>query len=193
MSIQLAALAGVLVAGLAAIALIVVLGWRAKSPIVFRPLIRLQRAVINPRQMRSAGQPGASTAVIRHRGRASGRALETPVGVVAMDDGFVIALVYGPRTHWVRNVLASGSATIVHEGQTYQVDRPEIVPMQAVVARFAAGDQRGFRMLGVDQALRVRRVEPDWAEARATRTPQGDGATGPSTPTVLAVAVRHAG
>jgi deazaflavin-dependent oxidoreductase (nitroreductase family) len=126
---------------------------------VLRPLIRLQRAVINPRQMRSAGQPGAYAAVIRHRGRTSGRPYETPVGAVAVDDGFVIALVYGSRTQWLRNVLANGSATIVHEGRAYAVDQPEVVPMQEVATHFAAGDQRGFRWLGVDEALRVRRVE----------------------------------
>ena len=77
---------------------------------------------------------------------------------MAADDGFVIALVYGSRTNWLRNVLASGSATIVHEGHTYAVDQPEVVPMQAVASRFTAGDQRGFRLLGVDQALRLHRA-----------------------------------
>ena len=191
MSMQLATIAGALFVGLVAIALIVVLGWRAKSPIVFRPLIRLQRAIINPRQMRSAGQPGASTAVIRHRGRTSGRVFETPVSVVATDDGFVIALVYGSRTQWLRNVLANGSATIEHEGQSFQVDQPEIVPMQAVAARFAAGDQRGFRWLRVDQALRVRRVERRDAGERFTDAGRSDGATGPSVDAARSMGAQH--
>jgi deazaflavin-dependent oxidoreductase (nitroreductase family) len=160
MLIQLAALAGALVLGLVAIALVYVLGMRTRSPLVHKPLIRLQRAIINPRQMRSAGTPGAYASVIRHRGRTSGRPYETPVGAVAAGDGFVIGLVYGSRANWCQNVLASGSATIVHEGQTYQVDRPEVVSMQTVATHFTAGDQRGFRRFAVDQALRVRRVEP---------------------------------
>ena len=142
MLIQLATLAGVLFVGLVAIALVYVAGDAGEVPARARALIRLQRAIINPQQMRSAGTPGAYAAVIRHRGRTSGRPYETPVGVVAADDGFVIALVYGSRTNWLQNVLASGSATIVHEGQTYEVDQPEIIPMQAVAARFTAGDQR---------------------------------------------------
>jgi len=158
MVMQLAAFAGALFVGLAAIALVYVLGMRAKSPLVQAPLIRLQRAIINPRQMRSAGTPGAYASVIRHRGRVSGRPYETPVGAVPAADGFVIGLVYGSRTQWCQNVLASGSATIVHEGQTHQVDQPEIVSMQAVATHFTAGDQRGFRRLAVDEALRVRRV-----------------------------------
>ncbi len=157
---RLAILGVILAIGLGAIGLVVLVGMRAKSPLVLRPLVLLQRAVINPRQMRSAGSPGAYASVIRHRGRISGRAYETPVDAVPTDDGFVIALVYGSRTSWLRNVLASGSATIVHEGQAYEVDRPEVVPMRSVEARFAAGDRRGFRWLAVDEALRVRRIEP---------------------------------
>ena len=160
MSMHLATLAGALLLGLGAIALVFVLGMRTKSPLVLRPLIRMQRAILNPRQMRSAGTPGAYAAVIRHRGRVSGRPYETPVGVVSADDGFVIALPYGSRSSWLRNVLARGSATIVHDGQTYQVDHPEIVPMRTVEARFTAADQRSFRWFAVDQALRVRRVQP---------------------------------
>jgi deazaflavin-dependent oxidoreductase (nitroreductase family) len=158
MLMQLTTLAGALFVGLVAIALVFLLGMRAKSPLVLNPLIRLQRAILNPRQMRSAGTPGAYASVIRHRGRISGRPYETPVGAVAADDGFVIALPYGSRANWVQNVLASGSATIVHEGQTHQVDQPEVVPMRAVEVRFTAGDQRSFRWLAVDRALRIRRV-----------------------------------
>jgi deazaflavin-dependent oxidoreductase (nitroreductase family) len=160
MSMQPFTLVGVLILGLGAIALVYLLGMRSKSPLVLGPLIRLQRAVINPRQMASAGTPGAYAAVIRHRGRISGRPYETPVGAVETDDGFLVAIVYGSRTNWLRNVLTAGTATIVHEGHTYAVDEPEIVPMRSVQAHFPAGDQRGFRWLGTDQALRVRRVAP---------------------------------
>ncbi len=165
---QIVALVGVLVLGLASIGIVLLLGMRAKSPWVLDPLIRLQRAFINPRQMRSAGKPGASAAVIRHRGRVSGRPYETPVGAVAAGDGFVIALPYGSRASWLRNVLASGSATLLHEGRTYSVDRPEIVPMRAVETSFTASDQRSQRLFGVDECLRVRRVEPGEAGDRLT-------------------------
>jgi deazaflavin-dependent oxidoreductase (nitroreductase family) len=192
MLMQVAILVGALFLGVVAIALVYVLGMRAKSRFVLSPLIRLQRTIINPKQMRSAGTPGAYASVIRHRGRTSGRPYETPVGVVAADDGFLIALMYGSRTQWLQNVLASGSATIVHEGRTYQVDRPEIVPMQAVAARFTAGDQQGFRLLRVDQALRVRRVEPAGAGAEATGAARGEGARGPSVDTTRSMEARNA-
>jgi len=193
MLMQLATLAGALFVGLVAIALVFVLGMREKSPLVLGPLIRLQRAIINPRQMRSAGTPGASASVIRHRGRISGRPYDTPVGAVATDDGFVIALPYGSRANWLQNVLANGSATIVHEGHTYQVDQPEIVPMRAVESQFTAGDQRGFHWMAVDQALRVRRVELEGGGERSTDAARGEGAKGPSVDTTRSLGAQHVG
>jgi len=175
MLMQLATLAGALIVGVVLIAIVYVLGMRAKSPLVLKPLIRLQRAIINPRQLQSAGTPGAYASVIRHRGRVSGRAYETPVGAVPVADGFLIGLVYGSRTNWLQNVLASGSATITHEGHTYAVDQPQIVPMRAVAGQFTAGDQQGFRWLAVDRALRVRLVEPATA-GEGLDDPAGDEA-----------------
>ncbi len=169
---QLATLVGILILGLVAIALAFIVGWRAKSPLVLKPFIRLQRSIINPRQMRSAGSHGAYAAVIRHRGRISGRPYETPVDALAVDGGFVIALVYGSRTNWLQNVLAAGSATIVHEGTTYMVDQPELVPMELVQSHFPASDRRFFRWLATDQALRIRRVQLAQAGERAAGAPR---------------------
>lgn len=157
---QVMVLAGAVLVVIGCLGAAYVFGMRWRSSLVIGPLVRLQRAVINPRQLRSAGKPGAYASIIRHVGRTSGKPYETPVGVVATGDGFLIGLVYGSGTNWVRNVLASGCATIVHEGRTYAVDRPEMIPMQTVAAQFPASDQRGFRFLGVDQALRLHGVGP---------------------------------
>jgi deazaflavin-dependent oxidoreductase (nitroreductase family) len=150
---------------LTAIGSLFLLGMRRKSPLVLGPVIWISRRVLNPLQMRSAGKPGAYASIIRHRGRASGRAYETPVGVIPTDDGFVIALPYGTRTSWLRNVLASGSAMVVHEGHLYQVDQPEVVPMHDAEHYFSPGDQRSHRGFGVDRCLMLRRVGPEAAPA----------------------------
>jgi deazaflavin-dependent oxidoreductase (nitroreductase family) len=149
---------GVLLA-LVATGVVFVVGMRTKSPVVLDTVRRTSRAM-KPLALKSAGTPGAYASVIRHVGRTTGRAYETPVGAVAIDDGFVIALPYGPNTDWLKNVLASGSAIIVDEGNTYDVDRPELVPMAAAGAYFSPQDQRAHRMFGVDQCLRVRRLGP---------------------------------
>ncbi len=102
-------------------------GMRSKSPPVLNAVRRFNRSVSNPRQMATAGSPGAYASVIRHVGRTSGREYETPIGAIATEDGFVVALPYGANADWLKNLLASGSASIVNEGSTYRVDQPEVV------------------------------------------------------------------
>jgi len=147
-----------------------VLGMRAKSRLVRRAMIRFTRTVMNPMQMKSAGKPGAYAAVIRNRGRVSGKEYQTPVGAVVSGDGFVIALPYGTQSNWVRNVLAAGSATLVHEGHTYAVDQPQIIPMAGVEGCFSETDQRAQAMMRVDQCLQLHKVE-ELAAAPASLEP----------------------
>lgn len=151
-----------------------VVGMRRKSRVVLGPMIAFQRALMNPMQMRTAGTPAAYAGIVRHRGRTSGRDYATPVGIVPVDDGFVIALVYGTRTNWLRNVLAAGSATIDHEGRTYLVDRPEVVRITDVIDRFPASDRRGFRLLRVEDALHLRHAGGDTQVAPLPVGPAAD-------------------
>ncbi len=131
------------------------LGMRNKQSVVVRTQRRVNRAVLNPRQLASAGKPGAYASVVRHTGRSSGHLYETPVGAVRTEDGFVVALVYGSDADWVKNVLASGSASIVHEGSELAVDQPEVVPLERVADAFSAADRRNMRVFGVRECLRV--------------------------------------
>jgi deazaflavin-dependent oxidoreductase (nitroreductase family) len=157
---SIAKLVGGLALALGAIGIVFVIGMRTKSPLVLDAVRKTGRAM-KPLALKSAGTPGAYASVIRHVGRTTGRPYETPVQAVATDDGFVIALPYGPNTDWLKNVLASGSATIVDEGNTYGVDRPEIVPIAEAGPYFPPQDQRTHRLFGVAQCLRVQRVELD--------------------------------
>jgi deazaflavin-dependent oxidoreductase (nitroreductase family) len=152
----------VVLLGLVGVMVTFVVGMRAKSPAVLNTVRRTSRAM-KPLVMRSAGTPGATASVIRHVGRVTGRPFETPVGAVAIDDAFVIALPYGSNTDWLKNVLASGSAVIIDHGSTYEVDRPEVVPLEEEELSFSQADQRAHRLFGVEHCLRVRRLTPDQA------------------------------
>lgn len=55
--------------------------------------------------------------VIIHRGRRSGRVYDTPVNVFRSIDGYVVALTYGARADWVRNVLAAGICDLITQGR----------------------------------------------------------------------------
>ena len=155
-----AKLVGALLFVVAAIGIVFMVGMRTKSPRVLKVIRRIQRTT-KPLALKGAGAPGAYASVIRHVGRTTGRRYETPVVAVPTDDGFVIALPYGLNTDWLKNVLASGSAVIVDEGTTYQVDEPKIVPTAAAAPLFPRENQRTHRLFGVDECLRVRRAEPN--------------------------------
>ncbi len=128
----------------------------------WRPVVDLQRrinrAVVNPRQLRSAGTPGAYAGAIHHVGRHSGREYTTPMVPYPTDDGFVVVLPYGPRSDWVRNVLAAGRATIDHEGSSYEVVEPEVVPIGDAPVVFPPSDDRGNRVIGVSECLVLNRA-----------------------------------
>jgi hypothetical protein len=149
------------VVSFAVLATVFLLGMRTKTPAVVDRVRRFNRAVTNPRVLRSAGQPGASAARIRHVGRVTGRSYDTPVGPFAVGDFFVIALPYGPRADWVRNVMATGSAILVHEGRTVPIHEPEVVSVAEVLAGLPPSEQRTLRLFGVTECLRVRSAPVD--------------------------------
>lgn len=133
-----------------------VVGMRNNDPRLQDRVRRFNRDVTNPRQMHTAGTPGAYASIVRHRGRTTGREYETPVVAVPTDDGFVFALPYGrERTDWLKNVLAAGRAVVVHEGATFTVDRPELLTAAQANPYFPPGEQRMQRAFGVDDFLRV--------------------------------------
>ena len=149
------ALAATLV-GVGAVSLtLLVAGMRWKLPAVLDIVRRLNRSLTNPRVMRTAGTDATQTSVIAHTGRTSGRVYETPVDTIPAKTGFLIALPYGTRADWVRNVLASGSATVVTRGERVDVDRPSIVATADVEGQIPAKTLRTLRLFGVNQCLHL--------------------------------------
>lgn len=66
-------------------------------------------------------------AIIRYRGRRSGRLYRTPMNVFRRGDMYVFALTYGPEVQWVRNVLAAGRAELEIGRHRVSLDRPEVM------------------------------------------------------------------
>jgi deazaflavin-dependent oxidoreductase (nitroreductase family) len=120
--------------------------------------LRRVTQMTRPIAMRSAGKEQSSTSVVRHVGRRSGRSYETPVVTVEHDNNFLIALPYGQRTDWMKNVLASEKATVVTHGHTYEVDHPQVIPMADATGYFGAKEQKLHKRFAVDTCLRVHRI-----------------------------------
>ena len=152
-------LLGALLIGLVAIAGVIFGGMRVHWPPATEAVRRLTM-FLNKGQS-GAGEPGSSYGQLHHVGRTSGKSYQTPLGIERTEDGFVIAIVYGEKTQWVKNVLAAGTAEVTLEGETYPVDRPEIVPIEEANAYIPERDQRMSSLVGVTEALRLYHAEHD--------------------------------
>jgi hypothetical protein len=70
---------------------------------------------------RSTPIPSCGTSAAGPAGSTT-RCLAYPLG-----DGFVIAVLRGAESHWVRNVMAAGELTLRTKGRDFLVDRPEFI------------------------------------------------------------------
>jgi hypothetical protein len=153
-----------LVLGAAAGALLAILGlvtlaMLTKSPPLLNAVRQFNRVVTNRLVRPLAGKPGAYASIIRHQGRTSGRWYETPIVPFPTDDGFVVTLPYGRGADWVENVLARGSAVLLHEGRTVTIDRPEVATVAQLRDLFPASEQRTHRRFRIEHGLHLHRVE----------------------------------
>ena len=119
---------------------------------VFGPLARL----LNPLVVRLAGSAYLPLwAIVRHRGRRSGRVYATPVAIGHTPDALVVPLPFGPEADWCRNILAAGGCVIRWNGSEHRMIDPEIVE-DAGLPAFAAWERRALSALGIKRFLRMR-------------------------------------
>ena len=148
-----AVILGALLGGCVALLGLLVAGMRWQVGPVVDAVRRMNRSVTNPRVMRSAGTAGTQTSVIEHVGRRSGKTYQTPIDIIETTTRMLIALPYGDRTDWLRNVLDAGSATVVARGERIRVERPAVVATAAVAELIPARTLRTLRLFGVSQCL----------------------------------------
>jgi deazaflavin-dependent oxidoreductase (nitroreductase family) len=99
-------------------------------------------------------------AIVRHRGRRSGREYSTPVAARRIADGFVIPLAFGESADWTRNVLANHGAEIRWKDRTYKVVDPVILQAREVIDVFPAIARPLIRGGAIEGVMRVRDAEP---------------------------------
>jgi deazaflavin-dependent oxidoreductase (nitroreductase family) len=124
---------------------------------VMRPMTK----VLNPVIRKLAGRTHFRMAAqLRHVGRRSGAQYTTPVGVRRSGDTAVIALTFGNRSDWSRNVRAAGGCSIRMAGEDFVATDPRFLsPEEArplVVAAFSRLERASFRLLGIKQFLSLR-------------------------------------
>jgi len=89
---------------------------------------------VNPLLRNVARSSRGPFALLRHVGRRSGKAYEIPIMVWRVEDGFVIALTYGPHVDWLRNLQAANQGSLRWHKQEYVFQRPEFIDERAAMS-----------------------------------------------------------
>lgn len=86
--------------------------------------------------------------ILEYLGRKSGRTYRIPVMRFRRGSEFVLCLVYGPDTEWVKNVLAADGATIRIRRRTTRLVDPTVVvdPDRRLLPRYARPPLRVLRV-----------------------------------------------
>jgi len=116
--------------------------------------------VLNPLMLVAAGRKHWYAGVIEHTGRRSGKNYATPVVIEKVSDGFVIPLPYGTHVDWLRNVQATGRATVRVHGECFNAGEPVIIDAAAASRLLSPRRQREFGRFGIKDYLKMREQSP---------------------------------
>jgi hypothetical protein len=98
--------------------------------------------------------------LVRHVGRTSGREYRNPVSAYPLGDGFVIPILYGAQSQWVRNVMAAGRFALRTKGRDYTLERPEIISAAQALAAFSPWQRGMLRSRKIQDFVWGHRVDP---------------------------------
>jgi len=127
-----------------------------------RRVIRSVARLVNPLVLAIAGRRWMPVVgILRHRGRRSGRTYSTPLGMRPLGGAFVMPRTFGENAAWYRNVLAAGRCVVTYRGREYALVDPEVIDYRAAAPAFPRYERLQFRLLGIDEFLRMRRAPTD--------------------------------
>lgn len=124
-----------------------------------RPVLALVVRLFNPLTPRFAGSRYFPlVALVRHRGRRSGRLYATPTMARPTADGFVVPLTFDEGADWYRNVQAAGGCVIRWRGTEYELVAPEVVDWAAARSAFSPVERLLLPLFGITRYVRLQRA-----------------------------------
>lgn len=86
-------------------------------------IAQVNKRIFNPMELRRGQRP-----VLVHTGRTSGTTYRTPLDAHPVEGGYVFFINYGAgKSDWVKNVMASGEATLVLGDREVALTTPRIL------------------------------------------------------------------
>lgn len=113
-------------------------------------MARVNKRVFNPMEIRKGKRP-----VLIHTGRVSGMSFETPMDAHPVDGGFIVVVMYGTKSDWVRNVLAAGSASLRIGEDLYELSNPTLLGRDDALAQLSEGFKQPPGWLNVSDYLKL--------------------------------------
>lgn len=157
------------------------LAWLVLLPRIFRrnrdllltvgPFKRFLTAY-NDLTRKISGTKRSSWGLVTHVGRRSGRVYQTSLGTYPYRDGFLLPLGYGPHTDWYRNLIAAGMCTLAWKGQTYWLERPELISGPEVMRAWPIGSRLLLQLSGIHDFV--------WLHQSHEQTPASPPLTSPA-------------
>jgi len=90
----------------------------------------------------------------------------TPLGMRPFGDSFVMPRTFGDDAAWYRNVVAAGRCVVTYRGRDYELVDPEVIDYEAAAPAFPRYERLQFRLLGIEEYLRMRRAPAHLEEIR---------------------------
>lgn len=111
-------------------------------------MARINKRTFNKLEIKRGVRP-----VITHVGRSSGKAYHTPLDAHQVDNGFIFFPLYGPDSDWVKNVLATGTATLKVGDDEFELISPRLVTKEEALRQLPASTKPPANFLGVTDYL----------------------------------------
>jgi deazaflavin-dependent oxidoreductase (nitroreductase family) len=115
----------------------------------------MNKYVTNKLLIHISGKSFGHLVILSHVGRKSGRLYRIPIIAEPVENGFVIALTYGKKVDWYKNVMAKGSCSIIWKNNEYRLVYPEFIDQQVGIAAFPSIFGAGLRSMGIQYFLRL--------------------------------------
>jgi deazaflavin-dependent oxidoreductase (nitroreductase family) len=115
-----------------------------------RWLAHINKRVFNPVEVRRGARP-----VLIHTGRSSGKTYRTPLDAHRLPDGYLFIPLYGPRTDWVKNVLAAQAARLSIDGHEIELQSPRLVKKKDIWAMVPTTTKSYPGISGESELLRL--------------------------------------
>lgn len=129
---------------------------------------------LNPLTLSLARSGRGPFSLVRHVGRKSGTAFETPLVLAEVPEGFVAELTYGSQVNWYRNIVVAGGCVVSHKRREYRVIAIEPYRADDGYRAFGGAAQVVLRVLRRHE-FRLLRVDPTARDGQSAEVPRAGG------------------